>query len=171
MPLSSWMKRTILIAAMMIIPSSALAGERLQLDELVARSDAIAEVTVELATGESQDRIADIKMLTIWPWPDEIQASPEWIGRTCLPSRKLIADRWLVSFLHFPSVPLWRAALKEGRYHAVIFLSKKKKEQLRPVCEIEAMLAENWLSHPEHAAWRTRLFDLIDHAKHLQRRK
>lgn len=161
-------KRTLFPALLLLISSSVLAGERLTLEELVARCDAVAEVSVALATSENRDRITAICWLTAQP--EDIQPAQEWIHGQCLPSRKILTERWITGLFNIPSLPLWRAALEKGEYRAVVFL-KKENGKFRPTCEAESILVENWASHPNHAKWRARLLDLIERAGHLKRKE
>ena len=156
---------TMLLTALLFVVTSVQAGEMLRLQELVNRSDAVAEVTVELSTSRTPDKITRVKWLTAEP--RENFSSQEWITGQCLPTREIITDNWLARLPHFSSASLWRAALDKGRYSAVIFL-KKDKEQLRPTCEAEALLVENWESHPDHARWFSKLCALIGRSEHLQ---
>jgi hypothetical protein len=144
--------------------STLFAGERLPLETLVVRSDVIVEVTVRLATGDAADRITEINPLT--QWPQSIAPSADWFG-ACLPSKELIETRLIPRHPQFPSVSLWRKAIDDGGYQAVIFL-RKKDGRLSPTCDAEAMLAENWSSHSEHHLWRKRLFHFIEQSDHLK---
>ena len=158
-------RRTLILATLLLTASPSLAGERLKLKELVARCDAVVEVSVVLATSKTQDKITEISWLTTKP--EDAHPLPEWIGGWCLPSRKTLTERWLARLSHISSMPLWRAALDKGGYCAVIFL-KKENGELRPTCETESILVENWVTHPNHAAWRARLMELIAQADHLK---
>lgn len=127
------------------------AGERLSVRQLVERADAIVKVRVGIG------RAPAVRVLEVVRGdPAALPPSVSALTGVCVPDRRLL-DEWIRRPDYYEgSAPLWRAALKRGRYDAVIFL-RRGADGLRAVCETETLLAEHWTTHPRHRAWRSTL--------------
>jgi len=122
------------------------AGEQLTPSMLAQQADSAVLVTVSLSGPQPE--------ITVDEWlfgsPQPVRA--DWIG-LCLPGRALLLD-WQARYGNFPgSQVLWRQALAEGSYRAVAVL-RERAGRSSPFCETETLLAEHWVAHPGHAAWR-----------------
>lgn len=143
-----------LVCSPLLVGPPSAAGERLSLEDLTARADAVAVVRVRFgAEGDAAEAVE-------WLQRGEARAAPSsaWWG-LCLPGRELL-EKWIAGHPHFPSRDLWRRAVEAGGYEAVVFF-RVRDGVLVPTCETESMLAEGWTTHPGHAAWKARLEALL----------
>lgn len=130
-----------------LVTMPAMAGEHLTPAMLAREADAVARVSVRFRP----QRV----VVEEWLKPADAVADVSWLG-LCLPGRKLLGD-WRTRYRGFrQSQPVWRAALARGGYEAVVVL-RRRDGVLRPYCEAESLLAEHWLGHPGHVAWRAAL--------------
>ncbi|MCZ8132666.1 MAG: hypothetical protein O9284_15385 [Steroidobacteraceae bacterium] len=130
----------------------ARSGERLTVEQLVERADAVLRVRVELGASSTSVRVQEV----VGGDPGSATPATDRLAGICLPGRGLLRD-WIRRPAYFEdSVPLWRAALRRGHYEAVVFV-RVGHDGLLPVCETETLLAEHWTTHRDYIAWRARL--------------
>lgn len=157
-------QRHIFLLTIFLCASSLWAGEQLSSAELVKRSVAIADVTVQWDTTHAQPKI------TLEAWLkapeaknlDALQAQPDqlqkWIG-LCLPDQNLLAH-WLKTYPHFKknNRAQWQNALTQRSYRSLVFIGNNPATgALEPTCETEALLTRGWQSHEESAAYRNQI--------------
>jgi hypothetical protein len=150
-PASTAPARVRIAAALLLVSASAGAGERLSVERLLELSDATVTVRVDLGSTGTRVVVGEVIRGSLPP-----DASLAGLATPCVPDRATLR-RWIGMPNYFEeSVPLWRAALQRGHYEAVIFV-RTEAGSVRAVCETETLLAEHWVTHPDHAGWLVRL--------------
>lgn len=137
-------------AALILGAGEARAGEQLTVAELLARSVAVAQVTVRFERGRRLHVGA-----SRWLWRAST-AEPFFdpAGSTCLPTRSTLRH-WRKAYRNFPrrTRALWARLARDAGYRAVIFL-RRQGGRLAPYCELEALQLLHVDAHPGHEPWR-----------------
>jgi hypothetical protein len=139
-----------LVAVGLGLAAPARAGDRLQIPQLVARSEAAVVVEVRPARGPAPDQL---KALQVVAGPDSaaMASRPDWSRSSCIPSRAEL-KRWVAKHKSWPARKLWQQALSAPRFESLVFL-QTIKGQLQPSCELESMLMKHTSLHPDFAAY------------------
>jgi hypothetical protein len=128
----------------------SVAGDQLSTERLVQQADAVVVVAVCFQNPAPVVRIEAVLLGDEADLQDRAEES-ELLG-LCLPSAELLRT-WLArDHQPAPARLQWQRALDAGGYRAVLAL--RSVDGLSPICETETLLAEHWLSHPAHSAWR-----------------
>ena len=153
---SKWILLTLLMVCTLYPHSSLQAGEQLTLRELSTRSIAIASVHIDL----KRNRLK----VTSWLKGEEHQADLgafEDLRGLCMPDRSLLKH----FIKRYPqrklSVKAWRDALMLNEYSMVIHLKRGRTRGLTPMCGVETLNAEHWVSHPRFTQWRESLGQIL----------
>ncbi|MBK8480595.1 MAG: hypothetical protein IPL40_05410 [Proteobacteria bacterium] len=148
------------VALLLLGASAARAGEQLTVAELLARSGAVAQVTVRFERGRRLH-----VSVSRWLWRASA-AEPFFdpAGSTCLPTRSLL-QHWRLAHRNLPrrTRTLWARLARAEGYRAVVFL-RQQGARLLPYCELEALQLQHVAAHPAHQAWRKALHLAIDAA-------
>jgi len=131
------------------ITAPALAGDRLDVGQLAARSVAAVLADVELEKGKRPARVRVVEVL--WGRSD-VAPTGAW-ANACAGSA---ADyrRYLHQNGKWPENKYWRSALRQRRYQAVLFIAPHPTtKELQPSCEVERMLMEHTSLHPGFEAY------------------
>lgn len=135
-----------LIGLALALPSIA---QDAQVEALAKQADAIA--VVEMAFVPYGNLVLLREMLQ--GSRDGMPDAGELIG-PCLPGKAQL--RALTENSPDPAVSaVWHAAVEQAGYTSVLFL-KRQAGMLSGLCG-ETLTFENWLMHPRHGVWRTRL--------------
>ena len=59
------------------------------------------------------------------------------------------------------STKAWREALKSNEYSMVIHLNRGRDHKLKPVCGVETLSVEHWVTHPRFTQWREALGQIL----------
>jgi hypothetical protein len=127
----------------------AHAGDRLQIPQLVARSQAAVILDVHLGSDTAADKI-EIRQVLGGPVQATTVPPPEWLNE-CVPARKSL-KRWVALRRGWQARKLWQKALAAGRFEALVFL-QTINGQLRASCELESMLMKHTSVHPNYSAY------------------
>jgi hypothetical protein len=142
------------IAATSLAAVPAAGGERLTVSELASRSQGALVAEVQLDTRMAPARITVTRV--IWGVPDEIRPEPSWNGG-CTGKVELL-QHWIHRYPKWEARRLWRAALRERKYEAVLFIRPSRYTgRLEPYCETEAMLMEHTSLHPGYGDYLKRV--------------
>lgn len=142
-----------LVAALLVTSvavAPARAGEQLTVTELVARSQAVLEVSVTFE-GTRALRVDAQR----WLWRDsQAPALLPRAGNLCLPTRERLRQ-WRTTYRDFPrpTRARWAQLARAKGYRAVTFL-RQRGSRLVPYCELEALALVHVASHPDFAGWR-----------------
>ena len=134
---------------MVSIGLPALAGDRLNLSQLVERSLGAVVLEVRRGQGNAPDSLA-IREVVAGPVQTGMPVPTAW-NDTCIPSRAEL-KRWLVKHKNWRERPLWQKAVRARRFEAVVFVQMYKGELL-PFCELESMLLKHTSLHPEYTSY------------------
>jgi hypothetical protein len=143
--LMRWFTPLAALAVVLIAPRTAAAGEQLQLDELVARTNGAATVRVSLGSGKEPARVEIIRV-----HGDPVfgaTADPSWLG-PCLPDRATLRQ-WKHQFPRWRERRLWDQLSRQLGYEALVFL-KLRDDRAYPYCEVERMRLEHTSIHPQY---------------------
>lgn len=127
------------------VTAPALAGERLDVSQLAARSVAAVLAEVELERGK---RPVHVRVLEVLGGRSDLVPTPAW-ANACVGS---VADyrRYLHQNRKWPESKYWRSAIRQRKYRAVLFIAPDHfTKELKPSCEVERMLMEHTSLHPE----------------------
>ena len=127
----------------------ARAGDRLEISQLVERSQ--GAVVLEVRPGRAK-AVDALRILQVVAGPVEaaMPVPPEW-NADCIPSRAEL-KRWVAKYKTAPERALWQKALAARRFEALVFY-KPYKGQLLPFCELESMELKHTSLHPDYTAY------------------
>jgi hypothetical protein len=129
------------------LASPAQAGDRLTVDQLVARSEAAIVVEVRRGQGKEPETLA-LREVVAGSMTKDGPLPAGWLN-WCVPSR-LYLRRWISQHATWPARPLWARALAAPRFEALVFL-RTVRDEVQPSCETESMLMEHTSLHPGYA--------------------
>ena len=152
------------------LPGLVWAGLQLSPTELVKRSSAIAEISVQWDTKKNNTPTITIQnwvkkpnstiLQSLQQQPEQIQ---KWLG-LCLPDASLL-KHWVKTYPHFEkdNINLWKRALSQGQYKNLLFFRPHPATQtLSPTCETESLLVQNWKMHPQFTQYLKTVTDLVE---------
>jgi hypothetical protein len=138
----------VLALAAATAPLPAGAGDRLEISQLVERSQ--GAVVLDVRPGRGKADALRILQVVAGPVQVTMPVPPEW-NADCIPSRAEL-KRWLAKYKSGAERALWQKAVRAPRFEAVVFY-KPYKGQLLPFCELESMLLEHTSLHPDFASY------------------
>lgn len=143
-----WLAPLGALASILVAARPAPAGEQLQLDELVARTQGAATVRVSLGSARQP---ATVEILQVHREPGAaVLADSSWLG-ACLPDRKTLR-LWMHQFPRWRERRLWDRLSRQRGYEAFVFL-KHRDGKVYPYCEVERMFLKHTSIHPDYAKY------------------
>jgi hypothetical protein len=153
-PSPAWL----LAVSLMVMLQPVQAGDLLTPERLAQESDVLVVVAVILGPISFEVDLVEV-LFVAQPAATGVpieELQPALAAGPCLPDRATLAA-WLARPAGTTAARAqWLQAMSSGAYSAVLAL-RATAAGLAPLCETETLLAEHWLGHPDHPAWRERL--------------
>jgi hypothetical protein len=122
-------------------------------ENLAARADAVLVLEVSFLPYGHLVLLREVLHGDKNSLPDPIQL----LG-VCLPRKAGVV--WLAEQARGPAVQIYRDAIVQATYTAVVFL-KSEVGSINPVCDDTVNAPEHWVTHPNHAAWREKVVSAL----------
>ncbi|MFN0317800.1 MAG: hypothetical protein ACKVQA_22465 [Burkholderiales bacterium] len=142
-----WRKHS--LYAMLALGIVSNANESAAGEALAARADAVLVLEVSFLPYGHLVLLREVLYGDKNSLPDPIQ----YLG-VCLPRKPGVV--WLAEQARGPAVRIYREAIEQATYTAVLFL-KSEVGSINPVCDESINAPEHWSTHPNHSAWREKV--------------